>query len=107
MQALVGERSGDFLQRLLDIFDQIVEMLDADRQAHQIRGAKRSQSLDAGAVLREALDRPQRGGTLEYAEIGGGWLRGWFAAGQGQPHHPPGTAPQISWPDQGCWRCVR
>src|SRR2546430_7760570 len=88
MQALAGELSGGLLQRLLDIFDQIVEMLDADRQAHQIRGAQRPGPFDAGAVLREALDRAQRGGSFEYAQIGGERLRGCLAAGEAQRRHP-------------------
>ena len=52
-------------QRLLDVGDEVVDVLDADRQAHESAG-RAFPAFDARAVLREALDRSQRCRALEH-----------------------------------------
>src|SRR5512141_859127 len=87
--------SRSLLQRLLDILDQIVDMLDADRQPHQIRGAHRSGPFDAGAMLGETVDRSERSRPLEYTKLRGKYFRGLLAAGETQRHHPPEPAAHL------------
>src|SRR5215510_13938581 len=56
-------------ERLLDIADQVLDVLDPDRQAHEIGRALRARTLDAGAMLGKALDRTERGRALEHPEL--------------------------------------
>src|SRR5437870_4627756 len=55
------------LQGLPDVLHEIVGMLDAHGEAHEVRGAKRSGSLDARAMLRQALHRTEGRRALEHA----------------------------------------
>ncbi len=59
----------DSRQRLLDVADQVVDVLDADRQAHEIGRTQRPRPFDARAMLGQAFDRPQRGRALEHPEL--------------------------------------
>src|SRR5207237_10451504 len=70
----------------------ILDVLHADRQAHEIRGALRSGPFDAGAVLGEALDRAEGGRALEHAQSRGESLRGALTGLKTQRHHPAEAA---------------
>ena len=48
----------------LQVGDQVVRLLDADRKAQEVARHRRGRALDAGAVLDQALDAAQRGGAL-------------------------------------------
>jgi hypothetical protein len=47
-------------QRLLQVADQVVGVLDADREPHEIGRTRGPRPFDARAVLGEALDRSER-----------------------------------------------
>src|ERR1019366_7844931 len=52
-------------QRLIQIGDQVVGVLQADRDAQQVLGRARRGPLDAGAVLDQAVRATQTGGANE------------------------------------------
>ena len=62
-------------------------MLDADRQAHQIRGTGRCRAFDARAMLGEAFHRAERSGALEHAKPRGERACRRFAVTQAQRQH--------------------
>src|SRR5207244_5173199 len=67
-------------QRGFEIGDQIVGVLDADRQPQQIRRYWAVGPFDRGAVLEEAFDPAERGRALPYFDPGRRRDRRGFAA---------------------------
>ena len=61
------DRIGDAraLERLGEVGDQVVGVLDADREAQQVGRHRRARPLDRGAVLDQALDAAERLGKPE------------------------------------------
>src|SRR5205809_761972 len=57
-------------QRLLEVFDQVVRVLETDRQPQEIVRRARAGALDRGAVLDETLRPAEAGGAREHAELG-------------------------------------
>src|SRR5258708_30042390 len=83
-------------ERLLDIGDQVADVLDADREPHQVRGAQRSGPLDARAMLGEAFDRTQRRRALEDAQPCCEVLRRLLARAKPHGHHPAVAAAHLA-----------
>ena len=59
-------------QRLIEIVEQIVHILDPDREPQQIGRAGRARALDRGAMLDQALDAAERGRALPQLDARGG-----------------------------------
>src|SRR5215510_11621436 len=57
-------------QRLLEIVDQLVRVLEADREPQEILRRARAGALDRRAVLDQALRPAEAGGAREHAELG-------------------------------------
>src|SRR5512140_3510087 len=55
-------------ERLLEVAGQVLHVLDADGQAHQVRRAGPVRPLDARAMLREALHAAEGSRALEDSE---------------------------------------
>ena len=83
-------------QGLLQVGDQISGILDADRQAQQVRGHRAGRPLDRGAVLDQALDPAERGGAHEQAHRLGDGERGLGAAAYPQGQHAAEAARHLA-----------
>ena len=59
------------IQRLLQVRDQVVYMLQPDRDAQQVGGRVAVGAFDRGAVLDEAFHPPEAGGAREHFHLGG------------------------------------
>src|SRR5262249_17124358 len=57
-------------QRLLEILDQVVCVLEADRQPQELLLRARAGALDRRAVVDQALRAAEAGGAREHAELG-------------------------------------
>src|SRR5579872_2930497 len=64
-----GARSAG--ERLQQVADQVVGVLEADRGAQEVGGGGRVGALDRGAVLDQALGAAQAGGVEEEAQAAG------------------------------------
>jgi benzoate membrane transport protein len=65
-----GRRLVSVAKRLVEVREQIVRVLDADRQAEQVGRAGGARSFDRGPMLDQALDAAERGGPLPEPDRG-------------------------------------
>src|SRR5205807_93566 len=82
--------------RLLEVADQVVGALEADREPEQIRRARRARPFHAGAMLQEAFDAAERGGALPDLDVGGGGDGGRFAALDAHGEHAAEAAVHLA-----------
>src|SRR4030095_388711 len=88
----LGTASG---KRLLDVVDQILDVLDAYRQPHEIGWTYRPGPFDARAMLGQALDRSQRRRALKDTKPRRERHRRALASGKAQRHHSAKSAAHL------------
>src|SRR5919202_795954 len=75
------------VERGFKVGDEIVRVLDPDRQAQQVARHRTGRALDGGAVLDQALDAAERGRALPQRDIGGRGDRGGLAPSDADRQH--------------------
>ena len=80
---------GSVLQGLSEIGDQVVRVLEADRDAEQVAGRGCARAFDRGAMLDEALGPAEARRVPEEANARGGPKRGVATAADADREHPP------------------
>ena len=83
---------GSSSQGVVEIIEQIVRILDADREAQEVGRRGRAGPLDRGAMLDQALDTAERGRAFPDANLCGGGDRGLLAALDPDREHATETA---------------
>src|SRR6266436_5761102 len=67
---LIGPSPGWSRQRLLEVLDQVVRVLETDREPQEVLRRARAGALDRRAVLDQALRPAEAGGACEHVELG-------------------------------------